>query len=108
MSSDRIEIDADLLRAQARAAEGAADRIGTALQAVGSMNLGGGAFGLMCAFLVPIAATVTTVAASTMGEAAAMLGREAEALRATADDFDGHEQSLSGDLRQTGAELTAI
>ena len=94
-----ISVDAAALRAQATAVEGIAGNVDYARDAVGSMNLGGGAFGLMCSFLVAPAMAVTMIAAETMAETSRMLRREADALRETADDFEQQEETVGGDMR---------
>ncbi|TPW72323.1 hypothetical protein [Schumannella sp. 10F1B-5-1] len=104
--SEQISIDAETLLAQARDSERAAEAIAHARGAVGSMDLGGGAFGIMCAFLVPIAQSVTAMADRTLVEAQSMLEREAEALRATVDDFDRLEAGAVEGLRALGAGMS--
>ena len=95
---DKITIEADLLIEQARIAEAAADSVVTARNAIASMNLGGGAFGVMCAGLVSIAQAVTDLADNSLREARAMLEREAAALRGTLSDFTDLEDNVSADL----------
>ncbi len=103
--NDDIAIEASALRSQARHVDQIAGSVDYARDAVGQMNLGGGAFGLMCSFLVGPAMAVTALAAQTMAETASMLRREAEALRDTADDFDRYEEQVGSDLRSLGAEI---
>lgn len=100
-----IRLDADLLLAQARSSDHAARAIGTARDAAASMNLSGGAFGLICAFLVPMASSVTLAAEGAMKAAEAMLERDSNALRATADDFVDYEDDLSQELRAIARTL---
>jgi uncharacterized protein YukE len=103
--SDEIAIDVPALRTQAGHIDQAAGSVDYALDAVRSMNLSGGAFGLMCSFLVSPAMLVTSIAASTMAETAAMLRREAEALRDIAADFERVEAEVGADLRSLSAEI---
>ena len=103
--TDEIHIEPSLLLDQARASAEAAQAIGTARGAVASMNLSGGAFGLMCAFLVPVATSVTVAAERGMAAAQAMLTREADALRATARDFERAEHDVVDGLRDLGREV---
>lgn len=105
MSADRIEIDTGLLRQQARDVDEAGRRVDQARQAIASMNLTGGAFGMMCAFLVPPAVTMTFAASSMLSDASAMLSREASALRGTADDFDDLEDDIATSLERLGGGL---
>lgn len=100
-----LDIDPDLLRSQAGQSRDGSAAVGEALAAVGSMNLSGGAFGIMCAFLVTPAMLVTSAAAGLMSNAQGMLDREAAALDKTADDFTGtdsdraqvHDATYTGD-----------
>lgn len=105
VSADRIEIDSGLLRDQARAVTAAASGVDEARQAASSMNLTGGAFGVMCAFLVPPAMLLTDAASSMLTQASEMLVREAGALRGAADDFDDLERGISNELRRLGGGL---
>jgi hypothetical protein len=99
MSDDIIQIDTEALRSAAGQIETTAGAVDLSRDAATSLNLGGGAFGLMCAFLVPTAQTVSNAAVATMTQTAAMLRREAEALREVATDFDEHEENVSATLR---------
>jgi hypothetical protein len=106
--SDEIAVESSALRAQAAEVERVGGAVDYARDAARSMNLTGGAFGLMCAFLVPTAVGVTQIAANAMAETAAMLQREADALRAIADDFENTEKRASDDLRALSTELGAV
>lgn len=96
-----INIDYDLLRAEAKAIGRVADSVDQGIAAVQSINLAGGAFGVMCAFIVPYAAVATSVALQAFTDTAEMLRREADALDAVAQDFEALET-------QTGKDLTRM
>lgn len=108
MAADEIAVDRAALRIEAGNIEGVGSAIGTARDAIGSMNLGGGAFGLMCSFLVPFAEAATTAADNALRETAELIGREADALRNTADDFDATEDEIVRDLRVIGESVEAV
>lgn len=93
-----IVIDYDLLRAEAKAIENVAASVEQGIGAVRTINLAGGAFGVMCAFIVPYAAVATSMALQSFTETAEMLRREAEALDAVADDFEAMEAQTGQDL----------
>lgn len=103
--SGEIEVDAAALRAQAAEVERIAGDVTYARDAAGSLNLAGGAFGLMCSFLVAPAMAVTAIARETMAETSRMLRREADALRETADDFEGIEDDVGAEMRTLGREI---
>lgn len=97
---ESVNIDPDQLRDQASQSRDGAAAVAEAQSAVGSMNLGGGAFGVMCAFLIPPAMAVTGAASLLMSSAKDMLDREASALEETAGDFtttdDSRAQKFDG------------
>lgn len=102
MSGEQIEVDPQALRDQAREVESLAGAVDQASEAAASMNLAGGAFGVMCAFLVPPAISITGIARGALRDASELLRREADALRDLADDFEAYEQWISGEM--TGLE----
>lgn len=106
--SGEIEVEPSALRTGAGEIERIAGTVGYARDAAGSMNLTGGAFGLMCAFLVPTAVGVTQIAMNAMAETAAMLQREAEALRDIAADFEQVEARTSDELRAISGQVGAV
>ena len=93
--ADLIAVDTETVRRHAqRAAQIAAD-VRLAENAAGSMNVGGGAFGVMCAFLVPPAQAVSSIAAAAITAAATMLEESEEQLRGLADDLGVDGDQLS-------------
>lgn len=103
--TDEIAVDPSALLTEAGRIDHVAGRVDEARNAVDAMNLGGGAFGLMCSFLVSPAMLVTSVAANTMAETASMLRREADTLREIAREFERFEDGVGADLRALSAEV---
>ncbi len=96
--SERIAIDADVIAYHARRVDNVASDIHTAVDAAQSMNMAGGAFGVMCAFLVPPAVGVAAVATEALASAERMLERSAEALRDGVSDFASHEDDVVSEI----------
>lgn len=90
---ESLNVSPDLLRTQATHARTGSAAIGEAQSAIGSMNLTGGAFGIMCSFLVPPAMLVTGAASLMLANAKGMLDREATALDETASDFESTDSN---------------
>lgn len=90
--ADLIAVDTETVRMHAQRVGQIASDVRLAQDAAGSMNLGGGAFGVMCAFLVPPAQIVSSMAIGAIASAATMLEQSEEQLRGLADDFDEGEQ----------------
>ncbi|WEG08614.1 type VII secretion target [Microbacterium horticulturae] len=100
-----IAIDADVLLAHARKVAGFADDVDTALSAVNSVNLGGGAFGLLCAWMAPPAHAVSNVITSHTRESRQVLERTQRQLRNTVEDYSELEESHKAVLRALGGGL---
>ncbi|MEV7609780.1 type VII secretion target [Microbacterium sp. NPDC089320] len=90
--AELIAVDTETVRMHAQRVGQVASDVRLAENAAGSMNVGGGAFGVMCAFLVPPAQIVSSIATSTISAAATMLEQSEEQLKGLADDFDEGEQ----------------
>lgn len=106
--ADRLTIDTEvLLRHAARVDQVAAD-VGVAKDAAGSVNLGGGAFGLMCSFLVPPLDAVSNAARSALAAADGMVARSAREVRGMAGDFDSLEDGIGENLRNYRRELDGL
>lgn len=102
---DKIEVDPDLLRSHAGKVERVGEGVKLAQDAANSTNIGGGAFGIMCAFMVPPALVAATAARGTIGSAAGMVDRSAHQLRGLARDFEQNEEAASERLANLEAEL---
>lgn len=105
--ADRISIDFDLLEQHARRVDLVASDVALAQDAASSINVGGGAFGLMCAFLVPPAALVSSLATSALASAQGMVERSARELRAVGTDFGTTEDAIVTDLAEFVKALDA-
>ncbi|MGX5694884.1 type VII secretion target [Agromyces soli] len=103
--AERIAVDFDVVRQHATRVEYVAAQISTARDAAASMNMGGGAFGLMCAFLVPPATAISSLATSTVAAAEAMVERSAREVRGMAGDFESLEERLVAEVRRLEASL---
>jgi len=101
-----ITIDPDLITAHAARVEQVASDIQVALSAAGQTNMGGGAFGVMCSFLVAPATLVATMASSAISSAEDMVKRSATELKGVVDDFTQTEETLVADIKsiQSGLE----
>ena len=86
--AERIAIDADLISSHAaRVDQVAAD-------ASRATNMGSGAFGVLCAFLVPPATLAATMAGSAIAAAEGMLTRSAREVRGVATDMADFEDDV--------------
>lgn len=101
----RIAMDGDLLRYQATQVETIASDVAEAVSAARSLNLGGGAFGVLCSFLVPPAQLVSSAAAQLLQESEALLQRTGTQLRGAAKDVEDREADLAAQLRAIQGRL---
>ncbi|MFF2053469.1 hypothetical protein ACFVU2_17845 [Leifsonia sp. NPDC058194] len=95
----RIAMDADLLRYQATQVDAIASDVAEASSAARTLNLGGGAFGVLCSFLVPPAQLVSAAAIQLLHESEALLHRTGTQLRSVAMDVEDREADLVRQLR---------
>lgn len=105
--AERITIDFDLIEQHARRVDLVASDVALAHDAASSINVAGGAFGLMCAFLVPPAALVSTLATSALASAQGMVERSARELRGVGTDFTTTEDAIVTDLAAFDKALDA-
>ncbi|KQO96817.1 hypothetical protein [Leifsonia sp. Leaf264] len=96
--SERISIDFDRIQQHATRVGSVAADVRNAKDAAGSMNLGGGAFGLMCGFLVAPASMITGVAGSMIGSAGALVERSAREIRGVGADFTALENHIREEI----------
>jgi hypothetical protein len=90
----RIAVDGELIHAHAARVERVADDVAVARRAAAATNMGGGAFGVICAFLVPPASLAATMAASAIAAAEGMLERSAREVRGVATDMAAVEDDI--------------
>lgn len=103
--TDQIALDFDTGRQHAARVGTVIDGVRLAENAASSLNLGGGAFGVMCSFLVTPATLISDVAIGTISSAAAMLERAQTELRGMVADFEEQEQDFAGRYRQIQGQL---
>jgi hypothetical protein len=87
----RIAIDAEALRQHATAMRQVAADVQEAVEAARGIDLAGGAFGIMCSFLVPPAQAASTAAISGITSSKGMLDRTADEVVDVADETDAAE-----------------
>jgi hypothetical protein len=87
----RIAIDADALRQHATAMRQVAADVQEAVEAARGIDLAGGAFGIMCSFLVPPAQLASTAAISGIASSKGMLDRTADEVVEVATETEGAE-----------------
>jgi hypothetical protein len=92
--ADRIAVDQDLIIAHAARVEVVASDVGVARDAAGATNMGGGAFGVLCAFLVPPATMAASMAQQAIQAAEGMLRRSATEVRGVATDMAAYEEAV--------------
>ncbi len=93
---DAIALDFELGRQHAARVGRVAADVQLAQDAASSLNLAGGAFGVMCSFLVPPAVLVSQVAVGTISSVSAMLGRAETEFLGLVSDFEAMETDFSG------------
>lgn len=96
--SDRISIDFDRIQQHATRVGTVASDVRTATDAASSMNLGGGAFGVMCSFLVGPATMITGVASSMISSAGSLVERSAREIRGVGQDFTALENHIREEI----------
>ena len=105
---DMIALDFDVARQHAARVARVGSDVRLAQDAAGSLNLGGGAFGLMCSFLVPPAQLVSQVAVGTISSVSALLGRAESELLGVVSDFEAMEHDFSTRYRRLHAEVDGV
>lgn len=91
---DRIQIDVDLINAHAARVQQVAADISVASDAASSSKMGGGAFGVLCAFLVGPATLAASMAGSAVSAAQGMVSRSAGEVRGVASDMAAFETDV--------------
>lgn len=94
MSGEQIRIDADVIQQHASKGEQLASDAAEAVSAIGSINLSGGAFGVLCAWMVPPVAVVSTAVSQAISGGQDLISRTASEVRAVVSDFDSYEQAV--------------
>ncbi|WP_417563878.1 hypothetical protein [Microbacterium sp.] len=97
--AERIAIDQDLVISHAARVKQVASDIAVARDAASATDMSGGAFGIMCAFLVPPASMVAQVTSAAITAAQRLVERSAVEVRGVADDMAAFEQDVVDSLR---------
>jgi hypothetical protein len=105
--SGDIRVDADVLHQHAAVIDQLAAEAGRAVSAISSVNLSGGAFGVMCAFLVPPVAIVSGAVGAAIANGQDAISRTAGELRLAVGDFAQREQSTVDTIEGVGRALDA-
>ncbi|WP_036284217.1 hypothetical protein [Microbacterium luticocti] len=100
-----ITIDQDLIIAHAARVRQVSSDVQVARDAASATNMSGGAFGVMCAFLVAPATLVATAASAAIASAQGLVDRSATELRGVADDMAAFEEELAVSIRQIESAL---
>jgi hypothetical protein len=100
-----IALDFDVLQVQASKLDQLGADIGQASSAVTSMNLAGGAFGVLCNFLVVPAQVAATVAGAMIQDCEGLMQRAGTQLRNVVADAEEREQDFSQIFRALEREL---
>ena len=101
----KIALDEHVVSYHATRVERLADDVQVAIDAANSMNLMGGAFGVMCSFLVGPTVAVTSLAKGSMQGAEEMLRESARELRAGLADVAAFEDQVISQVRDLAREL---
>jgi hypothetical protein len=108
MSQDRIVLDSDVVTAHVGRVRSVSADIATAHSAAAGLNLGGGAFGILCAVLVPPAVAVSQAALDAIQEAQDLVDRSADQIAAVVADFAALEEQIRGELEPISAAVQAV
>ena len=95
---EQIAVDADLLRTHAVRVEQGGAEVKVGADAAGSVDLGGGAFGVLCGFLVLPAQLVSFAGQSVVSSAGQLVDRAAVQVRGWAGDVEEQEQQIAQEI----------
>ncbi|QAY60101.1 hypothetical protein ET475_08930 [Microbacterium protaetiae] len=98
--ADKIAIGHDLIFAHAARVRQVSSDIQVARDAATATNMSGGAFGVMCAFLVPPATIAASACSTVISSAQGLVDRSATEIRGVADDMAAFEDDLVASIRQ--------
>lgn len=100
-----ISIDADVMRQHAARIEQLSADAAEAAAALRSVPLGGGAFGLLCAWIVPPISVVAGAVSAHINGAEDILERTGEELRGAVSDFETFEDTVVQAVRSIEGQL---
>ena len=101
----QIRVDPEVVSYHAARVQRTAEDAHLAVTAAQSMNVAGGAFGLLCSFLVAPAMVTTEAAKHALVSVEDLISRSATVLRAGARDFDAYEDTVIDTVRAIEADL---
>lgn len=90
----QIRMDADVMLQHASRVQQLASDAAEAAAALKSVNLGGGAFGVMCAWIIPPVGLVSSAVSQHINGAEGVLERTGQELRGVVADFDAYEEAV--------------
>lgn len=105
--AEQIAVDSDVVRYHAGSVARIGGDVREAAQAAAGLALGGGAFGVLCSFMVAPAALATAAGVDVITSAGSMLERAAEQLRGWATDAEVVEQEAVDDLQRLYTQVEA-
>lgn len=88
-----IKIDGEVLQGHANKVDAYRGDVAQALDAVSGLNLGGGAFGVMCSWMVPAALLASNAVVTEIREVRDAFQRTSSALGETVESFDSAENA---------------
>jgi hypothetical protein len=94
-----ISVDLDRFRQHAALVDSLVDDVSAAMSVLRGGDLLPGAFGILCAFLVPPSLAMSTAATGMLGADQSLLIRTAGQLRATAQQWEQYEDDTVATLR---------
>lgn len=103
--NDEIRIDADLMAQHARRIQQLTRDAAEATAAIKSINLGGGAFGALCAWMVPPVSMVSDAVSKHISGAEHVLERTGQEIQAVVRDFDSYEEEVLRAVRAIESDL---
>ncbi|MFE1646753.1 hypothetical protein [Microbacterium sp. P01] len=103
--ADRIALDQDLIIAHAARVQQVASDIQVARDAATSTSMGGGAFGILCSFLVAPATIAASMAGTAISSAEGMVRRSATEVKGVATDMAAFEDDLVAAIGQIESTL---
>ncbi|GIG22544.1 hypothetical protein Cch01nite_32680 [Cellulomonas chitinilytica] len=101
-----LTVDTSAMRAHARAVEGIAARLSEAADASATAAMPDASFGLLCAFLLPPATLVQTLAAGSVQAAATAMEGIATTIGGSADAYDAIDGAVHDALSRITKALS--
>lgn len=108
MSQGRIILDSGVVTAHVGRVRAVSADVGTAHSAAAGLDLGGGAFGVLCAVLVPPAVAVSQAALGAIKDAQGLVDRSADQIMAVVADFTALEDQIRAELEPISAAVQGV